>query len=389
MSFRILMSPERVVVAKNLEMQPFVRYVLPAGPAQAFAKGMAGQGVPYEVSNFNSYYRPYGGADLNGKRIAVYRHAAFGDILMVTSVAVYLKHLWPNALIDVYCPADMMPIWAGLPVRVFKAPFTLEAAKAYDWHLFYDQMLEENREQDQANAYDDMFAFAGVRDVADVFKRPKVVPLESDLVELTAVLRARDCKLPEKFLLYQLGAGNQNRSYPPAQGGEFIAKFLDAHPDWSAVVVGVDKGKILPELMAAADFPLQGRIINLVDRLRNFRSLIPLVVNAGLVVCPDSSIGHLAAAFPDVPVISLWGLFSPADRVKYYPNHFPLWPKAVCPHAPCRSHEFTLPQAKCYSATNAPAGEQRWCNVLRAIPPEGILAKAQEILTNFNPTEKP
>lgn len=380
MSFRIMSGPDRVVVAKNLVMAPFVRYVLPAGPAQAYAKAMAAAGLDHTMSAFNSFYRPYGGSDLNGKRLAVYRHSAFGDQLMATAVPVYLKHLFPHAMIDVYCAPDVLEIWKGLPVRSFAGPITLEAARAYDAHLFYDQMLEENREDDQANAYDDAFAFAGFPQVPEVFKVPKVVELESDAHEIGAAVRARSIQFPEKYLVYQLGAANPNRTYPPEQGGKFIKDFLATNPGWSVIVVGLDKENLAEELFRAAGMRI-GRLLNLVNGLKNFRSLIPIVRGASLVVCPDSSIGHLAAAFPKVPVISLWGLFSPGDRVKYYPNHTALWPQAVCPHAPCHSHEFSLPQAKCHSATNATPGEQRWCNVLRAISPEQILKTAMEILT--------
>lgn len=381
MSFRILSSPERVVIGGCMAMQPFVRYVLPAGPAQHFAAGLRAKAIGYTMSVFNAYARPYGGTDLNGKRLAFYRHAAFGDQLMATSVPVYLKHLFPNAQIDVYCSPEVIEVWNGLPVRAFPAPITLEAARAYDAHLFYDQMLEEDREPDQDNAYDSLFRFAGLSDVPDIFKRPKVVSLESDLEEL-GNLNVQEW-LPEKYLVYQLGAGNANRSYPMEQGREFIRRFLEAFTDWHVIVVGTDRRGDLAQLLGAGPdlAPLPKRTINLVNGLKRFRSLIPLVQRAGLVVCPDSSIGHLAAAFPQVPVISLWGLFAPNDRVKYYANHHALWPREVCPFAPCHNHDFKLPQEKCELATNATPGEQKWCNVLRAVSPERILEKATQILS--------
>lgn len=375
MSFKILSAPDRVQIGKNLVMQPFVRYVLPAGPASAFTRAMLERSMEYTGSSFNSFYRPYGGTDLNGKRLAFYRHAAFGDQLMATAVAVYLKRIYPRALIDVYCSPEVLEVWRGLPVRAFPAPMTFEAMKSYDFHLLYDQMLEENREDDQGCAIDDMFSFAGMRDVPDSAKRPQVVLHLEDSTEID------QCGFLKrgKYLVYQFGAANPNRTYPFAQAREFIIGFLMEHPDWEVVVVGVDDdgiSRIFPDAGELADLPL----VNLVNRLQWFRSLMPLVRDAGLVVCPDSSIGHLAAAFPGVPVISLWGLFSPNDRAKYYTNHHPLWPQAVCPVSPCRNHEFKLPEKFCRTATNAPKGEQKWCNVLRAITPEMILAKAREIL---------
>lgn len=380
MSFRVLSGTERVLLGGNVEMMPYVRYVLPAGPAQTYANELRRRGMDCTMSVFNSYARPYGGTDLNGRKLAFYRHSAFGDQLMATAVPVYLKHLFPQAQIDVYCTREVMDLWRGLPVRIYAAPLNFEAVKAYDFHLFYDQMLEEDREPDQGNAYDNLFGFAGHSDVPDLFKRPKVVPLPGDFTEFAEIVVSLD--RTEKYLVYQLGAANTNRTYPPEQGGMFIREFCSAFPDWRVVLVGLDKEDHQQRLLAALGprCELSGRVVNRIGRLKNFRSLIPLVANASLVVCPDSSIGHLAAAFPKVPVISLWGLFAPADRVKYYANHHPLWPREVCPFAPCHNHEFELPEKLCASASNATAAPQKWCNVLRAVSPDMILRKAEEIL---------
>lgn len=381
MSFRVLAGTEGVRIA-DMVLQPFVRYVLPAGPAQAYAKAMTASAAKFSMSVFNAYARPYGGSDLNGKRLALYRHAAFGDQLMVTSVPVYLRHLYPQAAIDVYCSASVLPLWRGLPVRAFAAPLTFEAARTYDFHLFYDQMLEEDREPDQANAYDSLFAFAGHGDAPDCFKRPKVVETATDAQELLDRLPMAPAVLADgKTLVYQLGAANPNRTYPPEFGAEFVEAFLCEFPAWRVVVVGLDKeGKDWSRFFDSVPaLKSNGRCLDLVNRLRQFRSLIPLVRQAGLVVCPDSSIGHLAAAFPKVPVISLWGLFAPADRAKYYPNHRALWPREVCPHAPCHNHDFALPLKLCRDATNAmPKPES--CAVLRAISPRKLLETAREIL---------
>ncbi len=381
MSFRIMSGPEKVTFEPGSTMMPFVRYVLSAGPAQRYKKTMAALGMEVTMSVFNSYCRPYAGQDLNGKRLAFYRHSAFGDNLMATAVPVYLKFLFPQAEIDVYCAPKVLEVWRGLPVRAYPTPMIFEATRAYDFLLLYDEMLEEDREPEQENAFDNMFSVAGFRDVPAAFKVPKVVTHDQDLVELGGVVRRLGCGWPEKYLVYQLGAGNANRTYPPAQGGKFISAFLAAFPDWSVVVVGLDKqGAQQRELADALSGETNSRVLNLVNELRSFRSLIPIVQGAGMVVCPDSSIGHLAAAFPKVPVISLWGLFSPDDRVKYYTNHTPLWPREVCPHAPCHSHEFTLPVQKCTDAANNTETPPKWCNVLRAITPERILEMAKVLL---------
>lgn len=387
MSFRVMSSTEPAQM-DGMTFAPFTRYVLPAGPAQTLGGALKAKNALHSMSIWNSYHRPFAGQELNGKRLAIYRHAAYGDQLMVTGIAAYIAHRWPKAQIDVYCAPNVIDLWGGLAVRAIKAPLTFDAARAYDFHLFYDQMLEENREWDQGCAYDDLFAFAGLTDVPPFWKRPHAIVLKEDFAELS------NFSLPGPIAVVQLQATNPNRTYPPAQLARFCHLFLAKHRDWSIALVGLDQptGILLQfenaweeELSLAhlhgrhrAEFAV--RIWKLVGVLQRFRSLVPLVSRAGLVICPDSSIGHLAAAFPAVPVISLWGIFSPDDRVKYYENHRALYFPNACPHAPCRNHEFKLPQEKCREAINATPGEQVWCNALRAITPEAILAKAREIL---------
>jgi ADP-heptose:LPS heptosyltransferase len=351
-----------------------VRYVLPQGPAQAYARALAAKKVEPHTSGFNSYERRYAGQPLAGRRLAIYRHAAFGDQLMVTSVACHLATQHPAAAIDVYCSPGVLDLWRGLPVRALPAPLTFDAARAYDYHLLYDGMCEMDREPEQANAYDNLFGFAGLPDVAPEWKRPRVAVLDTDRDELANYFAVAD----RDYIVVQLQAANANRTYPPAQLAEFCRRFVREFPELHIVVVGLDRpaGIELAFTEAMRGVPHT----NLVGMLPSFRLLFPLVAQARLVVCPDSSVGHLAAAFPRVPCISLWGLFHPSDRARYYANHHPLFVGDVCPHAPCHNHDFALPQERCREAANATPGVQAWCNALRAIEPDDILRMAREIL---------
>ena len=121
-------------------------------------------------------------------------------------------------------------------------------------------------------------------------------------------------------------------------------------------------------------------VTNLVNKTKTFRDLIPVIEKASLVICPDSSILHLTACFPNVPVISLWGLFHPQDRALYYDNQMALFNQGVCPHAPCRDHNFKLPLEQCKDAKGAPKekSEIKYCQVLASIDPDQIVKFAEE-----------
>jgi len=366
----ILQSAERVGTEEG-ELLPLVRYVLPHGPGGVIAERLKAEGAPFTLTHFNSFERRFASQDANGRRLLFYRHAAVGDSLMATGLAAFIRHQWPECRLDIYCAPRAAALWAGLGHHVYPGFIHFDAARRYDWHLCFDSMLENNSEPDQRCAYDDFYQFIG-QDPAGVlpeFKRPRAVILPED----------RRVQLPagRPWIVYHLQAANPNRTYPPALGAVVCEKLAAAFPRHLILVVGDPKrGEERP----FARFENHDQICLLAGRTKSFRHLFPLVAEAAMVICPDSAVGHLAGAFPGVPVISLWGLFHPDDRVKYYANHHPLGPPDACPHAPCRNHEFTLPQHLCKDAANATPGKQAWCNALRAIAPEAIVEQARQLI---------
>ncbi len=87
----------------------------------------------------------------------------------------------------------------------------------------------------------------------------------------------------------------------------------------------------------------------------------------------------MAAIFPDVPVVSLWGPFEPSQRVKYYKNHHPIYPKHVCPLSPCYQNALAMDESKCTKANNHVI-ETTHCNVLRSISAEEIVEKTLSLI---------
>lgn len=352
-------------------LMPFARYVVPDDVARSVGSKLSEKNVEFTCSCFNPYERRFGG-QIGGGKIAFFRHSAWGDQLMATAVVRTLMSLFPDSRVDVYCSPTVISMWDGL-TRAFPAPMIFDAIRAYDHHVFYEGMLENNWEPDQNNAIDDMIAFMGIdpEKVPPGLKVPTVVVKENDYVETKKL----GVNLSSPYVLVQLQASNSNRTYPPKQTSEVIRLILERWKDTKVILVGQDKDGKWQE--GIASLSSKNRFINLVNKLEEFRSIIPLVKHAKAVVAPDSSVGHLAAAFPSVPCVSLWGLFHPNDRVKYYTNHIPLFGDS-CPHAPCHNHEFKLPQNLCKDASNAVAGEQKFCCALRSITPSQIVEKLEE-----------
>jgi ADP-heptose:LPS heptosyltransferase len=268
-------------------------------------------------------------------------------------------------------------MWKGNPFIgnvALPLPIPFDVARSYDYHIFYEGMLENNAEHDQNCCYDDFFGFVGLNDVPSEYKRPFIVPLPEDYGRAKEV---QEFVRGSKYMVYHLTPANKNRCYPPPQGFQFIRTFLMANPTWKVLIVGKNTEDFLSKLpWEMVDHP---RVANVVNQTGSFRDMIPLLEKASLLVAPDSAVMHLAACFPSLPTISLWGLFHPHDRVAYYPNHHPLVNFGTCVKAPCHNHEFSLPLHDCTKASNWVDG-QEYCAALSAIKSETILEKAMEVI---------
>jgi len=374
-----VVSPSRPVVAHmadcTVTYKPFCRYIVSDYEAMYLTEYT--RNTEWTKSSFNPYERRYGGQDLNGKKVCIYRHTAYGDQLMISSVPYYLKTLYPDAIVHLYCDPGIVDMWDGnsyVGGGALPLPIPFDVARSYDYHIFYEGMLENNGEHDQSCCYDDFFGMIGLNDVPAQFKRPHLTVRPED----GNSIKALDLDLNGKYLVYHLSPANKNRCYPPKKGMEFINLFLKKYPDWRVFIVGKgDKVEWKNEYKTLR--PNYLSVVNLVDKTKSFRQLIPIIQRASMVVCPDSSVLHLAACFPEVPIVSLWGLFDPNDRAEYYSNNYPITKFEACPYAPCHNHEFSLPRHKCTKSVGWKDG-QEYCQAMNAIDPEDIMNKIKEIL---------
>ena len=327
--------------------------------------------VPDEVrgvpgTHADAYTIPYRVGCASGGYAALYRGGAIGDQFIAMGIARAMQHYEGDGRIDAYVPQRHLPLWEGFAgVRALPLAPTIATWKSYKGHVCLDDILSKTAHLD-GNVYDYVYRSWGV-DVDDEFKKPYAKLLEKDQHELATV--GFDGAGP--FLLYSISGSSLWKSYPTYEAGLFIKSFLKENKDWSVVAVGHD------------DPPLSithNRLINLQGRLRNVRSLMHLAARCDMAVCPESAIMHMTAIF-DAPTVGLYGPYGPEHTSKYYKYVKPLFPQNICPHAPCSVYE--QPKDKCKDAVNAIQGDPKWCNVLKSIKPEDILAKTKEIQANL------
>mgnify|MGYP001376760107 CR=1 FL=1 len=357
-------------------IKPHVRYVMSDYEVDVLM--MSTPKTTWNWSVFNSYERRYGGQDLNGKKVIIYRHNAYGDQLIASAVPRYLKTIYPDCNIHFYCHPQVRDLWEGNPFvqgGAISLPMEFDAVQNYDYHMFFEGMLEGNSERDQGNCYDDMFAWMGFdpEKVPTMYKRPHVFELPSDWTFFNT-LPYRN----KNFIVYHMNPDNLNRALHPETSAGFLQAFVEAYPEYHVVVVGKDS--MVQKIQMGQFVPKHDRIVNLMNKTQSFRDLIPFVREARCCVVPDSSILHLAAAF-DTPTVSVWGIFHPNDRARYYKNDHPIYNEKVCPHFPCRDHTFELPVEQCKDAEgHQPKVVPMFCHALESIKTHQILDQLENIL---------
>lgn len=308
--------------------------------------------IQARASIYNAFEKRYCGQDLQGKRLLLYRPKSIGDQMITSALVAFLKDRFPRCVIDYYLEPNVLELWDGVGIHLSPTPIVFDAAKSYDYTLFLEGLYENNVEPDQDDCYTTMFRYAGFPDVDPKWKRPFLVFAEHEL--------KRAANAPgTPYILVQWEASAVYRSYPPRQLAKLCANLAEHHP---VVIVG--------------NFPYpyvhHSNVTDLRMKTRRFREIIPWVKNAGIVLCPDSSVGHLAACFPEVPVVSLWGSYHPNDRVKWYSNHIPLMMNGICPFSPCRYGLVQEPPRACCERSKGDEPQNWVCNSLKAIPEELI-----------------
>jgi ADP-heptose:LPS heptosyltransferase len=352
------------------QLIPRTRFVMSGGFFYRVLKSMEAAGVPDPYNRptcFNNYERRYGGHDLNGKTIAIFRESGLGDHLIVTALCGYLRWRFPKATIEVYGSDRSYDAWCNnTEARFIPMLPSFEGLTRSDchYHLLMEGMMESDLEFDQPNTYDSLYTVAGFnpKTIGPEWKRPRLFMGPDDEKGFEAWDKERRKESIGKYVLVHWNPSGAVRMYPPELYHQVIlklAEYLDV------VVVGQSHPDMPPP-----HYVKHERIHYYYDKCARWRHLLPQIAMASAIVCPDSSVGHAAACWPDVPVISLWGAFGPADRVLYYKNHFPIVGEG-CPHS-CKQQYSLLPTYLCKdSPFHSP--DSPWCGKMASIQPETVI----------------
>jgi ADP-heptose:LPS heptosyltransferase len=327
-------------------------------------------GVVRMVADATIYTRPWRGEDLTGKTLLVYRALGLGDEFLAARLCEVAKRRHNAAVVKFACFEAHHPIWAHA-----ETPFVLlpSIVPWEDWasatcHVVGEHWWESLGTSDQPDCFGVMAAVCNieiaVEDRLPLVPYPPVEVLTKTADHLNQRVGNRS------LVLWQASATSKIRSYSVEQTHRAIGAVLE-QTDAVVVVIGHPK-------------QIEAYEIEETDRIATYSGGIPglialTAVAAGrrsCVVCPDSVLGHISAAYPKLPVVSLWSSFDPSRRVASYTTHKPIFNRIQC--SPCWAHEQSGDPRNYKGCPLTACGD--YCAGLRCIEPAKVAAAVVDML---------
>lgn len=391
-------------------------YVLPMSQITRFMTDKDTASITYKVSRIENRIQNF---HVNAKKTGTQRlllfngSGGYGDQIMTWPVGKILSDLG----YDVHILADPgnQSCWWNFPwvKSISTVPMPYEQFKMFDYHCMFETVVNGEEHQDQVHPVDQMLFKLGINpDQIDPSK--KVVNPVFTFRELCVADQIRG---KDKIAIYQLSAANPIRSLNPSDSAYLLTQLAAAFPEWKWLAVYDDYiPKEYPEMLqcrgckgtgsvmassgiapngllwstgtlAGGTNPLpletsavcpdcngQKTLAKNIQMVGNvgLREIWATVYQSRIVVCPDSMMAHVAGTM-SVPCVGLWGLTDPANRVRYYKNHVPVFKREHCRFSPCYATSMTFPRI-C-----PPKQNRNSCDVLSAINPQDVIHKIEQI----------
>lgn len=305
------------------------------------------------------------------QRLLLYNGSGgYGDQILTWPIAQILHAM--GFEVTVLSDPGNLVCWSNFPFvkATLTLPTQLEVIKMYDYHVFFDYVVNADEHPDQQHPLDTMLHSIGIPPQAVRPEQKVVAP-----VYTAGEMRSMTGAFADKPMLaiYQLSAALGIRSLAPEESALLLKALATAYPDihWLAV----------HDAFIAKEYAIKAAELKLsnVQTLCHplLRELWALTRRAAAVVAPDSMMIHVAGSM-GVPCVGLWGPVDPKLRVCYYKNHVALFKQEACMFAPCHACNGEWPRY-------CPRREGRkQCDVISAITHDDVI-KAVEAITGLRP----
>jgi ADP-heptose:LPS heptosyltransferase len=356
------------------------------------------------------------------QRLLIYNGSGgYGDQIMTWPFAAIMKAY--GFEVHVMVDPGNTSCWWNFPwiKGVHNVPMQYEEFKMFDYWIMFETVVNAEEHQDQIHPLDQMLLKVGVNPDS-VDPKLKVIRPNFTFLEMQSSLAFQG----KKMGMYQLSAANPVRCLPPNDSAYLLSKIAEAFPDvhWlalydkfipdaykkalqcpkcegsgriqiagPAVPVMIDAGtktqqefvaevakEVIAEKVAAKNEICpkchgSGTLRHNIQLYNEpvLRHLWAMTTKASVVIGPDSMMVHVAGSM-DIPCVGLWGPCNPANRTKYYKNHYPVWKKEVCQFSPCFAYAGVFPR---YCP---PRPNRAVCECLGAISPQDVIEQIKKVI---------
>jgi hypothetical protein len=356
---KILVPTTNIKLGDTIELKAGARYVASDNVAGMLAANSA---VVRLVADAASFTRPWRGEHLGGKTILIYRALGIGDEFIAARLCDLARRRADALRVLFACFEAHHAFWAHAqkPFELLPSVVPWDVWSAADFHVAGERWWEQVATSDQPDCFGLMAAYCGIR-IAPEDAKPFIPQPPESVIEATAKTVAG--RLDDRpMVLWGVAASSRVRSYPPEQTRKAIELVLKA-TNAAVILIGH------PTQIAEYEFPESDRVSIYSAGIPGLIALTAVAArNKGCVLTPDSALGHIAAAWPNLPVVSLWSSFDPDKRVANYPNHRPLYNRIRC--SPCWAHEQSG-DPRLYKGCPLTACND-YCAGLRSIPPSQV-----------------
>jgi ADP-heptose:LPS heptosyltransferase len=284
------------------------------------------------TSIVKDYFNLYQGQDLNNKKLLFWCFGCgWGDLLFMQAILRNIKIKYPKCSITWALPQ----IYHGF-VRTFdiasniiSTPFEAKHIKKNNYHLHFDNLINNYIEGKTKNCYELMAEFTNL-DINKEDLNPKIKVNKQSLKYITKQ------DIPDKFIVLHMRTSTPMRN----PGIRFKLSILDKLLMDDFKVVFVDSADKKEDI----DFLIDNCVVpedcyNFAGITRNMNDVTALLSLAQCVVSVDTSMIHIATAV-GTPTYGLYGPFPGELRVSTYLKN--KWVNGTCDISPCQLHQQEL-----------------------------------------------
>jgi len=297
--------------------------------------------------------------DKKRKNVLVIRPGGLGDLIMLTPILRALHQLGQR--VSVCTVPSNATVLEGLHFvhECIDYPLRTDLLRGYDAVVSLEGTVEDAEHPATEHALECFwrkFPFLCIPD-----RQPEL--WLSEFEKAAALLKWPRPK-GKHVVGVQLAASSPVRSYPQVHN---LLKVL-LHMGCGLRLFG-EPGRHPVQITAALSDRVQ--VLPAANPAPNFRQSMALAADCDCLVCPDSSLVHVAGAL-GIPCVALYGSFPAIVRVKYYPTVLPIEGRGECAGCCHHGRPKMWPQAHC--------ARSQFCHVLDSIHPAAIAAMVKQVL---------